>query len=44
MLVHALSEGAKAFYERIGFDPSPLDPMMLMVTLADLQAASLTRE
>ena len=39
MLVHALSESAKAFYERVGFDPSPLDPMLLMVTLADLQAA-----
>jgi len=39
VLVHALSEGAKAFYERAGFDPSPLDPMTLMVTLADLQAA-----
>jgi hypothetical protein len=30
---------AKTFYERVGFDPSPLDPMLLMVTLADLQAA-----
>lgn len=39
ILVHALSGEAKAFYERVGFDPSPLDPMMLMVTLADLQAA-----
>ena len=39
MLVHALSEEAKTFYERVGFDPSPVDPMMLMVTLADLQAA-----
>lgn len=39
LLVHALSADAKAFYERLGFDPSPLDPMVLMVTLADLQAA-----
>ncbi|TAN10538.1 MAG: N-acetyltransferase [Rhizobiaceae bacterium] len=38
MVVHALSAEAKAFYERIGFEPSPLDPMMLMVTLADLKA------
>lgn len=38
ILVHALSEEAKAFYVRVGFDPSPLDPMILMVTLADLQA------
>jgi predicted N-acetyltransferase YhbS len=39
MIVHALSQEAKAFYERVGFDPSPLESMMLMVTLADLQAA-----
>lgn len=39
LLVHALSEDAKAFYLRLGLDPSPLDPMTLMVTLADLQAA-----
>lgn len=39
MIVHALSAEAKSFYERIGFEPSPIDPMMLMVTLADLQAS-----
>jgi GNAT superfamily N-acetyltransferase len=39
VLVHALSSDATAFYERIGFDPSPLDPMILMVTLSDLKAA-----
>jgi hypothetical protein len=39
MLVHALSDSAKAFYERIGFDPSPVDPMILIITLVDLQAA-----
>lgn len=39
MIVHALSLEAKAFYERVGFEPSPLDPMMLMVTLADLRAS-----
>lgn len=39
VLVHALSEEAKAFYECIGFEPSPLDPMTLMVTLADLKAS-----
>jgi GNAT superfamily N-acetyltransferase len=39
LLVHALSEEAKAFYLRLGLDPSPLDPMTLMVTLADLRAA-----
>lgn len=38
MIVHALSEPAQAFYERVGFDPSPLDPMTLMATLSDLRA------
>jgi hypothetical protein len=41
MIVHALSVEVKAFYERIGFESSPIDPMMLMVTLADLKGASL---
>jgi GNAT superfamily N-acetyltransferase len=41
MIVHALSVEAKVFYEQIGFEPSPIDPMMLMVTLADLKGASL---
>ncbi|SOB76034.1 Acetyltransferase (GNAT) domain-containing protein [Marinobacter sp. LV10R510-11A] len=39
MVVHALSESAKDFYQRLGFNPSPLDPMMLMVTLSDLRAS-----
>jgi GNAT superfamily N-acetyltransferase len=37
MLVHALSEEAHAFYERIGFDSSPLDRMTLMATVADIR-------
>lgn len=39
MILHALSAEARVFYERIGFEPSPLDPMTLMVTLADLKAS-----
>ena len=35
MLVHAISDEAKAFYEKRGFRPSPVDPMTLMVTLND---------
>ena len=35
IIVRALSLEAKALYERVGFDPSPLDPMLL-ITLADL--------
>lgn len=37
MVVHALSASAQAFYERVGFDSSPLDPMTLMATIADLR-------
>lgn len=36
MTVQALTEEAKTFYEHIGFEPSPLDPRLLMITLADL--------
>jgi predicted N-acetyltransferase YhbS len=39
LLAHALDENAKNFYRRLGFDPSPLDPMTLMITLADLRAS-----
>ncbi len=38
VLVHALSDDARAFYVALGFTPSPLDPMTLMVTLRDLEA------
>lgn len=41
LLVHAISQEAKAFYVRLGLVPSPLDPMTLMTTVADLKAASL---
>jgi GNAT superfamily N-acetyltransferase len=40
MTVNALSDPAKIFYEKIGFEPSPLDTHLLMVTLADLMAVS----
>ncbi len=39
LLVHAISEDAKRFYERCGFRPSPLDPMTLMITMRDAQQA-----
>ncbi len=39
VLVHAISEDAKRFYERCGFRPSPLDPMTLMITMRDAQQA-----
>lgn len=37
LLVHTISEEAKAFYLRLGLNPSPLEEMTLMTTLADLK-------
>lgn len=39
LLVHAISDEAKAFYLQLGLDPSPLEPMTLMTTVTDLRAA-----
>ncbi|MBO9112239.1 acetyltransferase [Agrobacterium sp. S2/73] len=39
VLVHAISDDARAFYEAVGFLSSPSDPMMLMVGLHDLDNA-----
>lgn len=39
ILVHAISEDVKRFYERCGFATSPLDPMTLMITVADAEKA-----
>ena len=39
ILVHAISEDAKRFYESCGFTVSPIDPMMLMITVADAERA-----
>ena len=36
VLVHALSDEARAFYLAVGFEASPLDPMTLMATMNDL--------
>lgn len=41
MLVHALTSDAQAFYEKVGFEPSPLEPMTLMATLTDVRTALL---
>jgi len=35
ILVHAISERARKFYEDSGFTPSPMDPMTLMITVAE---------
>lgn len=37
MIVHAISADAKAFYLEMGFLPSPIDDLTLMVTLTDLR-------
>ena len=39
LLVHALSDDAKTFYVKVGLEPSPLESMTLMATLADLKLA-----
>jgi len=39
ILVHAISDRAKRFYEKWGFIPSPVDPMTLMITLVEAQKA-----
>lgn len=39
ILVHAISDRAKRFYEKWGFILSPVDPMTLIITLAEAQKA-----
>ena len=37
IVVYAISDPAKAFYLALGFEPSPAEPMPLMVTLVDVR-------
>lgn len=37
ILVHAISDQAKVFYERHGFHTSPIEPLTLMVTLDEVR-------
>ena len=37
ILVHAISDEAKAFYDRHGFRASPLDPLTLMITVDEAE-------
>lgn len=39
ILVHAISEDAKQFYQKCGFTVSPIDPMTLMVKISDAIAS-----
>lgn len=44
ILVHALSERARRFYLNRGFAESPLDPMTLIITLAEASRAFAEKE
>jgi GNAT superfamily N-acetyltransferase len=39
LLVHALSDEARTFYEHFGFEPSPSDPMNLQLLVKDIRLA-----
>lgn len=39
ILVHAISDEARRFYEHYGFAASPIDPLTLMITVADAERA-----
>lgn len=39
VLLHAISDDAKRFYQHHGFTESPVDPMTMMVTLGDVEKA-----
>ena len=38
MLVHAKNDSAKAFYQKYGFEPSPIDEFHLFLTITDIKA------
>lgn len=40
LLVHAIDDRARAFYERHGFEPSPVDPMSLQMLIKDIRVAT----
>ena len=39
IVVHAASEAARTFYLHMGFDPSPIDPSLLLLRLSDVAPA-----
>jgi len=39
ILVHAISDRAKDFYQKWGFVPSDIDPMMLLITIKEAAAS-----
>jgi GNAT superfamily N-acetyltransferase len=44
ILVHAISERAREFYEDCGFIASPMDPMTLMITVAEAVKAFIGKD
>ena len=44
LFVHAISEAAKGFYEAYGFIASPVDPMTVMITLAEAERIIVSRK
>ena len=43
VLLHAISDDAKHFYEKAGFSSSPVDPTTMMIALADVEKALVER-
>ena len=39
VMVHAVDDAARGFYEHFNFDPSPVDPFQLMLLLKDIRKA-----
>jgi GNAT superfamily N-acetyltransferase len=39
VMVHAIDEAARRFYEHFEFEPSPVDPFQLLLLLKDLRSA-----
>ena len=39
VLVHANDQAARAFYQRFGFEPSPVDELHLYLLMKDLKAS-----
>ena len=37
VLLHAMSDDARRFYSRAGFHECPVDPMMMMISLAEVE-------
>lgn len=38
LLVHAIDDRARSYYERFGFEPSPADPLSLQLLIKDIRA------